>query len=338
MSLDELLFVLSLGFYIFYAQTRQQFRATLTPDVIIVLSFPSFLLLIGYLLAGQLGRGVPAWRRPMLTLKYLLLLTCIALLVGTGVYKSAMFRHETAPWRYIQDNALQEEIAVERLLDGQNPYAIDFLETDLERWSWNPPTYDFKGTEPPLSYEVNPALYHVAYLPFSILAHLPFRALSVALIGWYDARLLYFATYLASLTLGACMVRGHQLRLSWLAGVGLNPLLAFFVVEGRGDSVSLFLIALTLCLVQRNRAGWSAVALGLACATRHQVWFLVPFWMLYLYLDRREQGSAVGEAQRMVARHTAAAATVALLVILPFFAADPASFVDDTVGYLSGSA
>jgi hypothetical protein len=336
LSFDEWLFALSLVFYIFFAQSRQAVRLTLSPLFIVVASFLSLLLLIAYLLAGQLGRAGAFSGGRVLVVKYAALLSCVALLVGGGVLSSSWLRHRSDAWRYVQDNVLQEEIAARALLDGRNPYAIDYKGTSLERWRWKPPPYDFEGTRPPRAYRVNPALFHVAYLPFALVAHVPFQVVSSTLLGWYDGRLLYLAAYLALLALAARMVRGHRTRLALLATIGLNPLLGFYVVEGRGDSVGLFLVLLTLFLAQRGRVGWSAVALGLACATRHHAWFLAPFWLLYVYQTQgaRSQPERVGA----VARHAAVAAVSGLAVILPFFLAGPSSFLDDTVGYLAGSA
>ena len=90
---------------------------------------------------------------------------------------------------------------------------------------------------------------------------------------------------------------------------------------GTGTLLLPMLVAAAV-LADRGRTGWAAVAFGVALATQQQVVLLVP---LLLRCGFR-------------ARHLATAAGTAVVLTLPWLLANPARFVDGTVGLFLGGA
>jgi hypothetical protein len=229
-------------------------------------------------------------------------------------------RRLEGPATHAHDGLIQTEIAIEYLLEGKNPYTEDYVETYMA---------DFPGREPPLT---ESPLFHNAYLPFLFLSAIPFYELSQTVLGWYDQRLFYLLTYLVVLLLLPQLVAYPRDKLALLLAFGLNFLFTFYLADGRNDIVILLGLALTTLLLSKRQIGASALILGLTMVTKHQAWFFLPFYLLYL-LPKRP--SLV--AMKRVLIQVWPLFAVILIVLLPFLTWDAAAFVEDTILYISGS-
>ena len=241
-----------------------------------------------------------------------------ATILPTGL--NILLRHEDGPETFAHDGLIQTEIAITYLLEGKNPYSEDYTDT---------PMAAFPGNEPPFT---DAPLYHNAYLPFLFFSGMPLYWLSQLTLGWYDQRFLYLLAMFGLMLLLPMLVDKLRQRLALLLAVGLNYLFTFYLADGRNDIMILFWLVLTAVFLSKNRITLSALALGLALVTKHQAWFFLPFYLLYL-LPKPMQ---LADLKRLLKQLWPLAAVV-LLVIGPFLLWDLPAFIDDTVTYISGS-
>lgn len=264
--------------------------------------------------------GATAGQRYLFLLRLVIVffIVLMAALLPTGL--NIMQRQAEGPATHAHDGLIQTEIAIEYLLNGRNPYTEDYVDT---------PMADFPGREPPLT---DAPLYHNAYLPFLFIGSMPFYQLSHALLGWYDQRFVYLLAYFGVLLLLPLLVKQPRDKLAVMIAFGLNFLFTFYLADGRNDIFILFFLVLATVLVTRGWVGASAVILGLALATKHQAWFVLPFYFLYLLPPRPDRA-----ALKRIARQTWPMFAIAALFLLPFVLWDAAAFFGDTVRYVSGS-
>ncbi len=100
-----------------------------------------------------------------------------------GIY----LRHVTGPYEYAHDGMIQTEEAIRFVLAGKNPYAENYGNTPMALWHFQ---------EPNLS--VNPALYHLPYLPFLIICSTLFYIAAQATMGWFDERMIFLTMFVAT--------------------------------------------------------------------------------------------------------------------------------------------
>lgn len=305
---------------------------------------PITLLLISLAFGGGLLYLVVDALRAQLTarmvhrLKLALLVVIIGLLVfgQTGLFIG--LRYITGPAAYTHDGGvIQTEVTIKYLLAGTNPYVADYTDTPMAEW----------GTD------YRTALYHYPYLPWTFLFSAPFYLLSRLLVGWFDQRLVYLLLFALTLGLSYRLARPGTDRLGAVMVIGLNPILASDVIFGQNDSFVLFWIVLGVWLLQaaehsdrRSPAQVLAlVALGLACASKPTAWFLLPFLGLYLIRDWAGPATGGGSGWPALRRHLGRLfrrgwplAAVFIVMVGPWFVADPAAMVDDIWGWSAGTA
>ncbi|HEM61660.1 MAG TPA: DUF2029 domain-containing protein, partial [Chloroflexi bacterium] len=243
----------------------------------------------------------------------------VFLIVILPALSGMLLRRSTAPWLYVHDGAIQIEESIKLLLRGENPYTEDYLDTPLAEWDY--------AFEPP---DVNPALYHNAYLPFIFIFSTPVYATTMRLIGWYDQRLVYLLLFLGASWLYTAHARSPTRRLSLLAVFGLNFFGVSYVVWGGNDIFVLFWLIACTYLLRQDRITLAAVCLGLACASKQTAWLFAPLFLTYAWRTERQAGPWA------FVRTVCPVVLVPLVVILPFVLWDAASFVDDTYLYLTG--
>lgn len=242
-----------------------------------------------------------------------------AMIVIGPTVQAIQLRRMTGPHTYAHDGLVSSEVAVQIVLNGKNPYIETYEDTPLADWPFTDDIY-------------YPALEHYAYMPVMFMLPLPFQVLGEAIWGWFDQRILYLALFAGMLIVAAGLVTRPRDRLMLIMALGLNPLLAYFVVEGRNEIVVLFFLVLAIKLLQRDRTVWSGIVLGVACATKQFAWFFFPFFVIALLKDETDRGAWLSCLYRPV---LAWAATFGVLV-LPWFLWSPAHFLDDIVGFQTG--
>lgn len=251
-----------------------------------------------------------------LLIVYFVVATAAVLPTGLNIIQ----RRLDGPATHAHDGLIQTEIAIGYLLEGKNPYTEDYDNT---------PMADFPGREPPLT---EAPLYHNAYLPFLFLSAIPVYQLSQATLGWYDQRFVYLLAYFGVLLLLPQLAARPRDKLAVTVAFGLNFLFTFYLADGRNDVMILLGLMLATVLLARRKVAASGVVLGLTMATKHQAWFFLPFYLLYLLPGR----PARADIKRLMGQ-TWPMAVAVIAVILPFLIWDAVAFIDDTVLYVSGS-
>jgi len=217
------------------------------------------------------------------------------------------------------DGLIQTEAAIDRLMEGQPIYGVDWSNTAITQMPWG-------LTGPP-----NPALHHLAYFPLTILVGVPVRALT----GWmglpFDGRIVLILMSLIALIAIAALRVEPQRRFMIATAVFMSPLITLYLWSGRNDVEFLAFVFVSLALLSRNRPVAASVALGSAIAFKPFALFAAPFLLLALAARWRQRPS-----RREILLSLLALGAVPVLTIAPFLLANPRALLIDTVAYTSG--
>ncbi|HEX9436267.1 MAG TPA: hypothetical protein VGA16_03805 [Candidatus Limnocylindria bacterium] len=253
----------------------------------------------------------------------------VLLFVVVPTIAAIVLRETGKPYTYVHDGAIMVEEAARKLVNGQDPYVADYLDTSLFYW-------------PMIN---NPALYHLTYFPVLFLVTVPFVVLFDRLGLVFDARYLYLPAYVATLLVAARVgwaasspSRPPTLAaaLSLTALVALDPQLFPFVVEGRNDFFVLLFMFAGLALLQRERRTLGVLAIAIAAASKLHAGPLLPFVLAYLFW--KDAALPIRERLLGLARASWAGAIVLLAAFLPFLVDNAPALWDDVVAYNAGGA
>jgi hypothetical protein len=264
-----------------------------------------------FLLARPRPAPLPRWAGVALVLAVALLLSAPSTLLQLGL------RDATAPWFYTNDSTYQVELGADLLLELDNPYGHDYRGSGLERF------YTRDGSLSDVIREREVALEHFAYFPGSVLVAAPWRLLPAP---FDDFRLLVLLATLALLP-AALLFRGP---LGWRLALGAvlvcNPIAVRSAWFGQNDAPSLLLLVLAFALVTRHRFAWAAAALAGAVLLKQFALVAAPFLALMIVKQRAD-----------LKRPALAFGGVLAAGVLPFLAAGPVAFYEDTVRYGAGT-
>jgi hypothetical protein len=221
----------------------------------------------------------------------------------------------------IHDGAIQLEQALVLLAEGQNPYAASYRDV-LSRY------YELSGNPVPSEGVFD----YFVYLPGYLLASLPFYQLFQALQLPYDQRWLYLLAYAVLILLLPTLVERPMLKLTLVAAVALNPLVAGPVILGMNDVLVLLFLVVAMAALRHQRLLLSAIVFGLACTLKQSAWFVAPFYVLLLYqiLPRATR-------VRQTVRYLAVIALIVVAIIVPFALWSLPDFIADVFAYPGGA-
>jgi len=243
-----------------------------------------------------------------------LLLTAPATLLQLGL------RDSTAPWFHTNDSTYQAELGGQLLLELDNPYGHDYRESGLERF------YTRDGSISERVREREVALEHFAYFPGAVASAALWRLLPEP---FDDYRLLVLLCNLGMLA-AALTFRGPlAARLVLGALLVCNPIAVRSAWFGQNDAPSLLLLVLAFALASRRRYGWAAATLAGAVLLKQFALVAVPFLALMIW--------KAGAERKQLKRAALAFAGVLAVGILPFLAAGPVAFYEDTIRYGAGT-
>ncbi len=290
----------------------------LLPQDVVFISAGSVMLFVAFLYFDIRAKRSAQW---------VIAILFVAINVVLPMIWSIGHRRQSLPHMFVHDNPLQVEAAVDFLLQGKNPYGRDYSQTSMGQWVYGVPIFDFQNSPEPEAIKKNPALSHLAPLPFSWLVMLPAKLFFELILGWFDARMAYLLAYLGMIAIGLKLIVREK-RLDFFILFAANPLLAGFLIVGHNDILVGFLLVSVLAFASKKHWLWSAILLGLALATKQTA---LPFAALYAaYLLAKSQSFKLPLAV------IGLAGLVAASFILPFIFWDQAAFIRDTVGYISG--
>lgn len=255
-------------------------------------------------------------------IKMFFVLATIAITVG-GVVVTAMFdRAKTAPVYGVHDIILQQESAMRLLIVGKNPYKETYFGTTVEMFNYD---------EPGNTEAVNPALYHFVMPPWYVLFPFIFYYTSIPVVGFFDGRMALLFTMGMLLVALWFWYRDKGIARIAMIMTALSPSVVDYFIEGRSDVFALSWLVVSLVLLSRKRYVWSGVLLALALMSKQTIWFVVPFYVLYVW--------------RQTAKHRAdfwrmgvAVMVVSLGLVVPFMAWDFRAFFESVVLYLTGNS
>ncbi|MFH1900156.1 MAG: hypothetical protein ABIJ83_02715 [Patescibacteria group bacterium] len=214
--------------------------------------------------------------------KLLIIIFLTVLISLTQITNEIYLRHNASPCLYTHDGALQMEEAAKYLLHGENPYTRDYFGTPLEElWGGKVNIVLEEGLE-------NPALYHFIMLPWHLFFSIPFYLISMLAFGWYDQRVIYILLFALSLLIAYKIPKKKSDKLLYLIIFAFNPIFVSHFSGGTNDIFVFFWVIWSIYLLKINKISWSALVLGLAVASKHSAWFIVPFYFLYLFLKQKE--------------------------------------------------
>jgi len=217
------------------------------------------------------------------------------------------------------DGLIQIEAAIERLLKGQAIYGVNWSYTQLTSFRWT------------LTSDGNPALYHQAYLPLTILVGVPVRLVTGAIGVAFDYRIVLIVFALIAMVAIDRLPVASEQRFLVMTAVFMSPLIALYLWSGRNDIEFLAAVVVCLMLLVRGHPVLASWALGVAVALKPFAWLAIPFLVLVLLLRRRNSRSWTE-----VIASLSALAVVPIASIVPFLLANPSAFIADTVLYTSG--
>ncbi len=202
---------------------------------------------------------------------------------------------------------LQTEVALDFLLDGESPYSADYRDTEMANGvDSNPALWRELGLEE------NPAFDFFPYPPGVLMVSLPAKGFSSAAFGGYDQRLTYLFAYAFLICVLAFGCSRESLKAPVVALIALNPMVLFFIPQGRNDVLFVAGLVVTAVALSRHRWRWSGISLALTCALKQFAWPLVPFFLAYAWGRRKSDPSS--KASAAVISFVAAS----LLIWLPF--------------------
>jgi hypothetical protein len=221
----------------------------------------------------------------------------------------------------IHDGAIQLEHALVLLAEGKNPYAASYHDV-LGRY------YELSGNPVPSEGVFD----YFVYLPGYLLASFPLYQLFQALQLPYDQRWLYLLAYVVLILLLPTLVERPTLKLTLVAAVALNPLLAGPVILGMNDVLVLLFLVVAVAALRHQRLLLSAIVFGLACTLKQSAWFVAPFYVLLLYqiLPRATR-------VRQTLRYLAVIALIVVAIIVPFALWSLPDFIADVFAYPGGA-
>lgn len=237
-------------------------------------------------------------------LLYILITTFASVIVGrsTGVYM-------------VHDNALQIEASLKYLDEKKNPYVESYHNTIMGEWDH---IYTVHGERLD-----NPALDHNLKLPFHIFFAWPFYKL----VPEFDQRMVYFIVFLLGAVALYLIPRKTEAKMLLLTLFSLNPLFIEYFATGRDDVFVLTWLLWTFVLLQKKKYYLSALALGLALASKHSAWVVTPFYAWFLFLSFTQLQTSKRVIR--IAKICFLAGGVFVLSILPFLIWNTPAFIED---------
>lgn len=207
------------------------------------------------------------------------------------------------------------EIAAEKLLEGANPYSIDYHANRLG---------------------LRTVDRHYPYGPLTFLSAAVGVGVLKPLLGSYDQRIVYLLC-LACIGV-ACLVLGRTpgTRRMLLITMLLNPLAAAYVVNGENDLLPVCLLVMALVLAQRRKDAAASVVMGLALATKQYALFVCIAWLAFLLLQRHREAPLRERVSRWVMSGLLPCGIAAVVPYIPFFLWSPHDFLDDLVLFPMG--
>lgn len=245
----------------------------------------------------------------------------ISIVLGGTMITAIMDRAKTATVYGVHDIILQQEAAMRYLIEGKNPYKETYFGTPVELFNYD---------EPGSARAINPALYHFVMPPWYLLFPFVFYSLSIPMLGFFDGRMALLFTMIMLLCILWYWFKDKGIARIAIVFTALSPSVVEYFVEGRSDVFALSWLMGAIVLLHRKHFIWSGVMLALACLSKQTIWFIVPFYFIYLWKNTSHK-------RKQFWFTVISSALIEILFIAPFFVWDSKAFLDSVVFYLTGN-
>ena len=245
----------------------------------------------------------------------LLVLTCI-MTIGPMVGAIIMRTHLGLTFEY--DGLAKDEVAIGRLLHGQQIYGISWQGTQVDGYS-----YVFGGLE----------TRHFNHLPLTVLVGVPIRLLTAAAGIPFDYRMVLICFIVVGIAAISWLPATYQARFMVICGLMLNPAMATIGVTGHDDITYLVAVFAGLALLARRQNVLACLAFGLSAALKPFGALAVPLALIILY--RQWKQSAIFPRRQAILCLVTLTAPCALSIV-PFLLWNPGAFWRDVVLFTNG--
>jgi hypothetical protein len=247
----------------------------------------------------------------------LIFLICIFYLGGTIFAINQ--RYHSAAWAFVHDSVLQNEIAGRMLLLGKNPYAENYIGSELEKWP-------YKGE----STEKNPALYHLTAMPMILYLNALPQTYFARIFHFFDGRVIYLFMFVLFLILIIkYMKRDTYFRNLFLILFFLNPIAIRFYIDGRNDFFVIVLLFVSTYLLEKHKYLQSAFILGLAFSSKLTIWPILPFIILFIVGNSRDK-------KRITFFYLLTVLVTVCVLVAPFLILNNNSFIKSIFSFYNG--
>ena len=262
------------------------------------------------LLAGLRLDG--RWRQ-----KYWLLLLLTGIMtIGPMVGAIIMRSHLGLTFEY--DGLAKDEVAIDRLLHGEQIYGINWQGTQVDGYS-----YVFGGLE----------TRHFNHLPLTVLAGIPIRLLAGAAGIPFDYRMVLIVFIVGGILAINSLPASYPARFMVMCAVMVDPALATINVTGHDDITYVVALFAGLALLARRRNMLGCLAFGLGAALKPFGALAIPLALIILY--RQWKQTAVFPRRQAILCLLMLAAP-GVLSIGPFLLWNPGAFWRDVVLFTNG--
>src|SRR5438309_4947097 len=182
---------------------------------------------------------------------WLLLLLTGIMTIGPMVGAVILRSHLGLTFEY--DGLAKDEVAIDRLLHGQQIYGISWQGTQVDGYS-----YVFGGLE----------TRHFNHLPLTVLVGVPIRLLTAAAGIPFDYRMVLICFIVVGIAAISWLPATYQARFMVICGLMLNPAMATIGVTGHDDITYLVAVFAGLALLARRQNVLACLAFGLSAALK----------------------------------------------------------------------
>ncbi len=278
-----------------------------------------FFLLVANCVVSFYPEILGKFRKHLGNMKIAFMVATIGIVLGGSMWTSIVDRAKTAPALGVHDIILQQEAAMRYLIVGKNPYKETYFGTPVESFH-----YGELGKD-----AVNPALFHFVMPPWYVVFPFVFYYPATHLLGFFDGRMaLIFAMGMLLVSLWY-WYRDKAIARTAIILSALSPSVVDYFIEGRSDIFALSWLMASLVLLRYRRYMWSGVMLALAILSKQTIWFIVPFYTVYVWLKvpHKKVFWQAGFISIMIG----------IAFVLPFLVWDTKAFVDSVLLYLTGN-
>lgn len=251
-------------------------------------------------------------------LKVAILLFIFIIAQGKAIYAAIQMRHLYPAAYSVHDTVIQVEQAARYLYQGKNPYSQTYKNIGMERY-----------------WPGNPAVYHVAYLPFYLLSSAMILYPLERLTGYFDERFVHLSFLLPVICLFWKLKNkvSRDFYLLLLIIFSFNPFFIHFIISGRNDIFVFALLFLCFYFMYTNKIHLSGLFFGLAFASKQTAWLFAPIYFAYLYYYAK---GSIYKKLGWIWRKTWIFFCLAGIFIIPFLLWDKTGFINGIYGYSAG--